>query len=146
MAFKDPEEKKAYNKAYYERNRERLLSQSKSNGKKYYEKNKKEITAREKSYREANKEKIADRKKNYFKKNKESFSSRLATRRARKLNQTPDLNIAEKVEIQCMYLYNQIMPGDWHVDHIVALANGGLHHPANLQILSKFDNLSKGAR
>jgi len=63
-----------------------------------------------------------------------------------KINQTPDLNIAEKVEIQCMYLYNQIMPGDWHVDHIVALANGGLHHPANLQILSKFDNLSKGAR
>ena len=146
MAFKDPEEKKAYNKAYYERNRERLLSQSKSNGKKYYEKNKKEITAREKSYREVNKEKIAARKKDYFKKNKESFSSRLANRRARKLNQTPDLNKAEKVEVDFMYLYNQIMPGDWHVDHIVALANGGLHHPANLQILSKFDNLSKGAR
>jgi 5-methylcytosine-specific restriction endonuclease McrA len=155
------EEKRAYDKAWYQANKERIRDSRKA----YYHANKEIQKAKRedyfKNYRESNREKIAsgqraydaaNREKNnartkiWSEENREKRNSKEAGRRARKLNQTPDLNIAEKVEIQCMYLYNQIMPGDWHVDHIVALANGGLHHPANLQILSKFDNLSKGAR
>ena len=69
-----------------------------------------------------------------------------AKRRAKKKNQTPEMNAAEWAEINAMYLYNQIMPCKWHVDHIDPLDNGGLHHPSNLQILSEHDNCSKGAR
>ena len=162
----------AYQKVYYEANKEKITAQNKAyreankekidaQKKVYYEANKEKIAAKRKAYQEDNKEKIAARKKAYYEANKDWIKARHRAyvkdnraagtaqgnkRRAMKLNQTPDLNKAEKVEIEFMYLYNQIMPGDWHVDHIVALANGGLHHPANLQILSKFDNLSKGAR
>ena len=151
------EERRAYNKAYYERNRGKLISKSRS-----YKEDNRELLAEkqrnwardnaeqkkqsDREYRESNKEKIASYKNHWREVNRDKYNAAQGKRRARKLNQTPDLNIAEKLEIEFMYLYNQIMPGDWHVDHIVALANGGLHHPANLQILSKFDNLSKGAR
>jgi len=30
-----------------------------------------------------------------------------------------------------------------HVDHIIPLAKGGLHHPLNLQIIPAIDNLEK---
>ena len=128
MPYKDPEARKAYHKAYREANK-----------------------AKRRAYMEANKVKVAAQKKAYQEDNKEKTNSHTAKRRARKLDQTPDLNIAEKVEIESMYLYNGIfnavMPEkEWHVDHIVALANGGLHHPSNLQVLTKHDNLSKGAR
>lgn len=33
-----------------------------------------------------------------------------------------------------------------HVDHIVPLSSGGLHHPDNLQILTKEENLQKATR
>ena len=69
-----------------------------------------------------------------------------ANRRARVRNQTPEMNSAEKAEIDAMYLYNQIMPGKWHVDHVDPIDNGGLHPPENLQILSEHDNCSKGHR
>ena len=181
MPYKDPEARKAYHKAYrkayYAANKEKIAAQKKAyqeankeslaakkkayckaNKEKisaknhaYYEDNKEEIAAQHKAYREDNKEKIAAQKKAYQEDNKEKMNAKTAKRRARKLDQTPDLNIAEKVEIESMYLYNRIfnavMPKkEWHVDHIVALANGGLHHPSNLQVLTKHDNLSKGAR
>ena len=34
----------------------------------------------------------------------------------------------------------------FHVDHIIPVSKGGKHHPDNLQILTAFDNLSKGAK
>ena len=69
-----------------------------------------------------------------------------ARQRARQRDSIVEMNAGEKAELDALYLYNKIMPGDWEVDHIIALANGGKHHPSNLQILSQFDNRSKGAR
>ena len=31
-----------------------------------------------------------------------------------------------------------------HVDHIIPISKGGLHHESNLQVLTQFENLSKG--
>ena len=82
----------------------------------------------------------------YREKNKAVLNSNAARYRARKLEQTPDMNPAEWAEIEGFYMYNEVMPGVWHVDHIDPLNNGGLHHPDNLQILSDKDNYSKGHR
>ena len=97
------------------------------------------------SYRR-NKEGYIRRASKWRSQNKHRVAEFSANRRARVRNQTPDMNAAEKAEIQSMYLYNQIMPGKWHVDHVDPIDNGGLHHPENLQILSEHDNCSKGHR
>ena len=35
---------------------------------------------------------------------------------------------------------------EYHVDHIIPLAKGGPHLPWNLQVITKDENLSKGAK
>ena len=82
----------------------------------------------------------------YTQNNRVSINANAARYRAKKLNQTPEMSKAEWLEIEGFYMYNDIMPGDWHVDHIYPISKGGLHHPNNLQILSGHDNISKGAR
>jgi len=104
------------------------------------------ISEYNKMYREDNLAKCQESARNWRRNNPEKALAHTAKRRAKLKSQTPDMNKAELVEIEAMYMYNQIMPGDWEVDHIVALANGGLHHPNNLQVLSRHDNRSKGAR
>ena len=69
-----------------------------------------------------------------------------AIRRARAKSDTPWMNQAEYAEMEAMYLYNYVMPGCHHVDHIEPLAKGGMHHPTNLQLLTKSENLSKHDR
>jgi 5-methylcytosine-specific restriction endonuclease McrA len=93
-----------------------------------------------------NKEHKAAYSAEWAKNNRHKKNAYRNKRRATLKNQTPEMNKAELVEIEWMYLYNQIMPRDWDVDHIVALDNGGLHHPSNLQILSASDNRSKGSK
>lgn len=63
-----------------------------------------------------------------------------ARRRARLRNQTPKLTIEEKQKLQEFYL---MCPSGYEVDHIQPLAKGGLHHPNNLQILTKTENRKK---
>lgn len=43
-------------------------------------------------------------------------------------------------------LLTKITGEPYHVDHIIPLAKGGLHHPNNLQVLRGVDNLKKGVR
>ena len=102
-------------------------------------------------WRAKNRDKDRGYKRKYDLKHKAEKRARTAARRAKKKDQTPEMNKAERVEIDFLYEYHQIfnavMPEkEWHVDHIEALANGGLHHPSNLQVLTAHDNLIKGAR
>jgi|11_taG_2_1085331.scaffolds.fasta_scaffold00723_18 hypothetical protein len=80
MAHANPEDTKAYNKAYYEKNKEELRAKNKAYREKikerlktyskaYYEKNKEELNAKNKAYREKNKERL----KAYREKNKEKI-------------------------------------------------------------------------
>ena len=93
-----------------------------------------------------NRERSNKTKADFKKRNRGAASADWMKYQMKKKNQTPEMNAAEWAEINAMYLYNQVMPGKWHVDHIDPLDNGGLHHPSNLQILSEHDNCSKGAR
>ncbi len=63
-----------------------------------------------------------------------------ARRRARMLNQTPKMTEEDKKKLQEFYLN---CPNGHEVDHIIPLAKGGLHHPDNLQILSRTENRKK---
>lgn len=77
-------------------------------------------------------------------------AARSAQRRTTKRNQTPDLTPDEKERIKQIYLECGIISEETgiqhHVDHIIPISKGGLHHPDNLQILTAHENLSKGAK
>ena len=66
-----------------------------------------------------------------------------ARRRARIRNQTPKLTEEEKQKIQQFYLD---CPIGYEVDHIIPISKGGLHHPDNLQIITKTENRKKWAK
>jgi hypothetical protein len=70
------ESKAAYDKKYYEENKEALRERKKKYNKKYYEENKEAIAEGHKKYREENKEAIRERKKKYNEKNKEVIRER----------------------------------------------------------------------
>lgn len=67
------EERKLYNKKYYEKNKELILSKQKISGKEYYEKNKERIKERNKQWKEQNKESISAKGREYYEKNKEQI-------------------------------------------------------------------------
>lgn len=161
MPLKDPVALKAYQKAYYQANKERLSASQKER----YEDNKEDISEAQKAYREANKEsvyrrqqkwrsenkdKVAESQSRYQKRNRSKVNARTAAYRARKLAQTPKLSHEEVQRVDEMYwlakdLY-AVSGQEYHVDHIVPIARGGLHHPDNLQILPSDINQSKGAK
>ncbi len=67
-------------------------------------------------------------------------------RYALKLKQTPPLTEAEKKKINFYYFISQLLGSKWQVDHIVPLTKGGLHHPDNLQVVTKKYNLKKNSK
>lgn len=60
--------------------------------------------------------------------------------RARKYNA-----IVESSDLQLIKLIYENCPDGYHVDHIIPLAKGGLHHQDNLQYLEANENCRKGA-
>ena len=87
MAWKDPEKKKAWNKAYRKKNKEKIKARKKAYrqekkeeikayNKAYRKENEERMKARDKAYREENKEKIKASNKAYRKENEESMKAR----------------------------------------------------------------------
>lgn len=68
--------------------------------------------------------------------------------RARKKNCHVPLSESEKLRIQEIYKkakdLTKLTGTAHHVDHIIPLSRGGLHHPDNLQILTARENILKG--
>lgn len=62
---------------------------------------------------------------------------------AKKKDQTPILTELENEKILMYYKIRGYLGKGWHVDHIIPLSKGGLHHPENLQILTKAANHQK---
>ena len=161
------EKEAAYNKAYYEANKEAKKEKQAAYSKAHYEANKEKVAASGKTYRVANKEKIAAKDKAYRVANKEKIlaykeankekqaankSCREAKRRALKLKQVPihlrDCPQERQRLIQTYKLRNIISKAtgvQHHVDHMWPLADGGPHWSGNLQVITAYENLSKNA-
>ena len=77
-------------------------------------------------------------------------NARNAKRRTNIKNGSVNLTPEEKLRIREIYIKCKMISestGIPHqVDHIIPVAKGGLHHPDNLQILTRFENLSKGSK
>lgn len=74
---------------------------------------------------------------------KEYNAARASKHRAMVLFKTPILTENEKAKVELYYKVSQILGEYWHVDHIIPLSKGGLHHPDNLQVVTKEYNLQK---
>ena len=75
----------------------------------------------------------------------------LERRKARLKAQTPELTEEEERKISNLYQLRDALNEDagyvaYHVDHIVPLARGGLHHPVNLRVMPSLENIKKGDR
>ena len=133
----------ARSKQYYQDNRKIILERQLG----YYVNNSKAIKEYQLSFRQNNKELFKIRDKGYRKKYTSTLKGKItnltknAKRRALKLQQTPNLTGADTVAIKIIYTLARAT--NKHVDHIIPLAKGGLHHPMNLQVLSAKDNLEK---
>ena len=146
MPFKNPEEAKAWQRAYYYANKEKIKA--------YSEANKEKLRANAKAHHEANKEKRKAQKKAWEQANKDKRSAISANRRSAKLNRTPSWLTKEDLgKIKEFYKEAQRLREEtgeeWHVDHIIPLQGeniSGLHVLDNLQIIRATENLSKQNR
>lgn len=104
MAHKNKETQKAYHKAYYKANREKLLNRAKA----YREAHKEERKVYEKTYREANKQKIADYKKAYREVNKAEITKRDVAYRIQRKKSDPFFRLISNYRRSCVRAFKSI--------------------------------------
>ena len=133
-------------KAWYKRNKERVLAKNK----KYAQDNREKNNQYKADWKKRNREQHLAQGKEYKKANKDKYSAYEAKRRALKFRATIRLTELDKFVISEMYNLAQLRTEQtgfqWHVDHIVPLTKGGLHKPTNLQVVPGSWNESKGNR
>jgi hypothetical protein len=70
--------------------------------------------------------------------------------RARKANAEVPLTLEERDTVRRLYSAAKWLTQNtgtaYHVDHIIPLCKGGLHHPDNLRVITAEANLRKGGR
>lgn len=111
--------------------------------------NRKKLIAGAKKYRRKNKDKLMSYNAEYREKNREWYLSYYRSynnaRRCMKLKATPHWADINKIES----IYREAMAKGLEVDHIVPLKSNivcGLHVEANLQLLTRSENIRKGNR
>jgi hypothetical protein len=153
MALKDPEARKAWQKAYAQRNREKAYQRVKEwraanpdkkleQDRRYAERYPEKLVAKTQRWRARNPQSAAESSRRTRRKHAARVLANKAKYRATKLQATPRwLNKGYWFEIGCVYLYRDALKRiglDYHVDHIVPLQGkkvSGLHVPENLQVL-----------
>ncbi len=104
-----------------------------------------------KRWAQANPEKTRASGRAYYRRNPEHFKIKVRNRYARKIAAKGKHSVSDVRQIlkeqrgRCAYCRDKLSKG-YHVDHILALANGGANDRTNLQILCGPCNLSKGAK
>lgn len=114
---------------------------------KYYQTNKEHLALKSREWLKKNKEWVATRHKEYIKNNRDIKAAKDARRRARKKKASVYLNKREEQIIKQIYSYRIRLENKlgikFHVDHIIPLSKGGLHHPLNLQVVPAVWNMRK---
>jgi hypothetical protein len=118
-----------------------------------YRKNPQKIIQRAIQHNKDNPEKARLARKKWKEDNPNKVQQESARRRAKKLQRTPSwINDGQLFEIECIYKYCSALRHiglDYEVDHIIPMQGesvSGLHVPWNLQVLTAFENGSKGNR
>ena len=118
--------------------------------KKWARENPEKVKAGIKKWNEKNPERLRKSHLKWRSAHPERVAAIVARRRAKKRDATPPITEAEVAAIAEIYrqcrLVTKFTGVKYHVDHILAIANGGKHHPDNLQILPAIENMRKGAR
>jgi len=134
-------------KAYYDKNKEKMVER----GKQYYQSNKEKVNQLHKKWVENHKQEVAEYQKKYREGNKDKLhlTARIRTvkRRVKKKGQTPDLTKEDSYKVTLLYKIREKVTKQtgvlMHVDHIIPIAKGGLHHPLNLQVITAEENHKK---
>jgi len=133
----------ANNRVWYERNRERRAAKNKA----WRERNRERETANNKAWYERNRERKAATTRAWCERNRELVAEKHRTRRAKKKNAQVTLTSKEKTKLLVLERTRRELQREtgreYHIDHILPLAHGGLHHPVNLRILESTENISK---
>ena len=156
-----------YNKAKYRKDK----AQSAKNAREWRKRNPLSVIATKKKYYEKNKDKLREESREWKKKNpekvrkiRESWNGKnperlrelrraaRAARRARMANSegrhsADDVRrIGDLQKWMCASCRKDLLKSGHHVDHIVAIINGGTNWPENIQLLCPTCNLSKNRK
>ena len=166
MPYKDPNVAKARQRAYYLKNKERLLAQNKAwvdanvaqvraakklRASKLSEEQKEANNAKARIRYHQNKQWNADRKKAYKSLHKHLTNANASKRRAALLQRIPIWQTEfDELKIKCIYsvaaMLSRVNNEPWTVDHIIPLQGkivSGLHVPSNLQLMRARENEAK---
>jgi hypothetical protein len=157
------EEINAWQREYYKANSEKILAEKseyrkanreriKAQGREYHNANRARLNAKNREYYKANRARLNAKNREYYKEyskaNTEKIHAKNASRRARKKECSVPLTETEKTELRSMsrkmQRLNKKKGGvEYHIDHIVPMDYGGVHHPCNLRIMVGKENCSK---
>ncbi len=127
------EERKAYDKAYADKNREKILARSREYGKR----NSERMREKAREWAERNKDRVHAIKHNYKSRRKAWEDGGVATRDLQEWQDAQD-KACYWCEIECADSY--------HIDHYYPLSKGGSHTLDNLVISCASCNLRKNAK
>jgi hypothetical protein len=131
------------NKDWYGRNRERVAKTRRD----WYERNRERCLEKGRAWRLKNREKKLAQDKAWYKRNIGSYTEKARKRRARKRNAKIPLTAKEKEKLRLLDQTRLELQKEtgmvYHLDHIIPLVHGGLHHPVNLRILDGLENSLK---